>query len=94
VYQASPLGVGPGDKASDWDTEVAEPIVISLPDDICYFVKTTTDNLVAQALHVTSLLYHFRSLTLSLVMRPNPSSLSVVVFPPITERLDSSHMCI
>ena len=64
----------------DWDTEEAEPIVISLPDAI----KTTADNLVAQALHVTSLLYHFRSLTQSFV----------VLFPPTTERLDSSHMCI
>ena len=33
-----------------------------------------------QALHVTSLLYHVRNKTLLLVMRPNPSPLSLVVF--------------
>ena len=36
-------------------------------------------NLVAQALHVTSLLYHFRNKTLPLVMRPNLSPLSLVL---------------
>ncbi len=42
------------------------------PDSICYSVKTTTENLVVQALHVR-LLYHFRDKILFLVMRPNHS---------------------
>ena len=33
-----------------WETEVAEPTVISLlkPDGVCYSVKTITENLVVQ----------------------------------------------
>ena len=50
------------------------------PDSICYYVKTTTENLVVQARHMTSLLYHFRNKTLPLVMRPDHSPLSLVVF--------------
>ena len=48
------------------------------PDSICC-VKTTTENLVAQALYVTSLLYHFKNKTLP-IMRPTLSPLSLVIF--------------
>ena len=44
-----------------------------------YYVKLTNENLVVQAFHVTSLLYHFRNKTLPLVMRRNPSPLPLVI---------------
>ena len=66
----------------DWDTDVVEPTVIK-PAGICYSVKTSTENCVVQALDVTSLLYHIRNKTLSLVMRPNPSPLSLVLLPSL-----------
>ena len=62
------------------------------PDGICYSVKATTENLVVQARHVTSLLYHFRNKTLPLVMRPTLSPLSLVLFPPPTGWQKSSHV--
>ena len=72
------------------DTEVVEPTVIS-PDGVCYSVKTTSENLVVQALHVTPLLYHFKDKTLPLIMKQNHSPLSVVLFPPPTG-WSGSHM--
>ena len=75
----------------DLDTDVVEPTVIK-PAGICYSVKTSTENCVVQALDVTSLLSHFRTQTLYLVMGPNPSPLSLILLPSPTEGQDSSHM--
>ena len=61
---------------------MAEPTVMSLLNQTVSVTPSNyPENLVAQAVHVTTLLYHFRSKTLFLVMRPNPSPLSLVLFP-------------
>ena len=57
----------------DWDTEVAEPTIIPLLNQtVSVTLSKLPQNLVAQTLHLTLLLYYFRNKTLTLVMRPTP----------------------
>ena len=69
---------------------MVEPVV-SL-DGVCYSVKTTPEDLVVQALNVTPWLYHFKDKTLPLIMKPNHSPLSIVLFPPPPTGWSGSHM--